>query len=203
LPCTGGAYRTPEMLRTRQFYLLWSILFLNVTAGILIIGNALPIMQELTRAAPAVVAAVFGAIALFNAVGRLFWGACSDRIGRRSAYAMIFLLQAVVFFALPGLHQLWLVALAYAVILLCYGGGFGIMPSLCADYFGTRHLAANYGALLTAWGVAGLVGPLLAAEVKDLTGSFAGALPTVAGMLLLAAILPMFARKPDGRVPGR
>ena len=88
------------------------------------------------------------------------------------------------------------VMLVYAVVLLCYGGGFGTMPSFNADYFGTRHMGANYGALLTAWGIAGLVGPLFAAHVKDATGSFSGALPVVAIMLLGAMTLPMLARKP-------
>jgi MFS family permease len=192
----GRSYSTVEMLRTPQFYALWSILLLNVTAGILIIGNALPIMQEITGAAPGVVAAIFGAIAVFNAAGRLFWGAVSDRIGRKYAYSLIFVLQAGVFFLLGGLHALPLVAFAYAIILFCYGGGFGIMPSFSADYFGTRHMGANYGALLTAWGIAGLVGPLLAACVKDATGSFASALPIVAGMLIVGALLAFFTRKP-------
>lgn len=192
----GHAYTTRAMVRTPQFYALWSILFLNVTAGILIIGNALPIMQEITGSPPKVVAAVFGAIAVFNAAGRLFWGAVSDRIGCKGAYALVFLLQAGVFLILGGLHSLALAAVAYAIILFCYGGGFGIMPSFAADYFGTRYLGANYGALLTAWGVAGLAGPLLAAYVKDMTGSFGAALPIVAGMLLLAAAVPLATRKP-------
>ena len=190
------SYTTREMIRTPQFYALWGILFLNVTAGILIIGNAVPIMQKITGATPAVVATVFGAIAVFNAAGRLFWGAVSDRIGRKGAYALVFLLQAGVFWVLGGMHSIALAATAYAIILFCYGGGFGIMPSFTADYFGTRHLGANYGALLTAWGVAGLAGPLLAAYVKDMTGSFGAALPIVATMLLLAASLPLAMRKP-------
>jgi OFA family oxalate/formate antiporter-like MFS transporter len=193
----GHSYSTQEMLHTPQFYLLWLMLFLNVTAGILVISNALPIMQEKTGSAPKLVAAVFGGVALCNAVGRLFWGAVSDRIGRNGAYALIFVIQAAVFFAMGNLHALLPVALAYAVILFCYGGGFGIMPSFSADYFGTRHLGANYGALLTAWGVAGLVGPLLAAHAKDVTGSFSGVLPVVASMLLMATVLPLITRTPS------
>ena len=193
---SGHSYSTQEVLRTPQFYVLWLMLFLNVTAGILVISNAVPIMQEMTGAVPKVAAAVFGGIALCNAAGRLFWGAVSDRIGRKDAYVLIFLMQAIVFFAMGGMHALLPVALAYAVILFCYGGGFGVMPSFSADYFGTRHMGANYGALLTAWGGAGLVGPLLAAHAKDATGSFSGVLPVVAGMLLMATILPLTIRKP-------
>ena len=195
-------YSTREMLRTWQFYLLWMILFFNIVAGILVISNALPIMQEMTGSAPKLVATVFGGIALFNAAGRFFWGAVSDRIGRNGAFAMIFLIQAAVFFTMRDMHELLPVALAYSVILFCYGGGFGIMPSFSADYFGTRYLGANYGALLTAWGTAGLVGPLLAARAKDLTGSFSGVLPVVACVLLAAAVLPLIARRPEASPPG-
>jgi MFS transporter, OFA family, oxalate/formate antiporter len=190
------SYTTREMLWTPQFYVLWSMLFLNVTAGILVIANAIPIMHELTGSPPRTLATAFGAVALANVIGRFFWGAVSDYIGRNLAFVAIFGIQAVVFFMLSGTTSLAAVMLGYAIILLCYGGGFGTMPSFCADYFGTRHLGANYGMLLTAWGIAGLAGPLFAAHVKDTTGSFSGALPVVSVMLLAATALPLFAKQP-------
>lgn len=190
------SYATSEMLRTPQLYLLWLMLFSNVTAGILVISNALPIMQELTGLAPKVVAGAFAAVCLFNALGRFFWGAVSDHFGRNRAFALIFAIQICVFIAMGYTHELPTVALAYAVVLLCFGGGFGVMPSFNADYFGTRHLGANYGAILTAWGAAGIIGPLFAAEVKDLTGSFSDALPMVAILLSLAMVLPAVTKRP-------
>ena len=193
------SYTTREMLATRQFYLLWLMLFINVTAGILVISNALPILQELTGASPKVAATAYGGVALFNALGRVLWGALSDRIGRRFAYSLIFMLQAGVFFVMGGAHSLFWAVTAYAVILLCYGGGFGTMPSFNADYFGTKHMGANYGAILTAWGAAGVAGPLFVAEVKDLSGAFSGALPAVATMLALATFLPLVTRTPAPR----
>ena len=200
-PDAGQPSYTPrEMLRTPQFYLLWSMLFLNVTAGILVIANAVPIMQELTGLAPKTVAAAYGSVAMANAIGRFAWGAVSDRIGRKFAFLAIFGIQAAVFSVLGDKTSLGAVMLGYTVVLLCYGGGFGTMPSFNADYFGTRHLGANYGALLTAWGIAGLVGPLFAAHVKDVTGSFSGALPLVAIMLLGATALPMLVTKPVPKV---
>ena len=195
----SDSYTTREMLATGQFYLLWLMLFINVTAGILVISNAVPILQELTGASPKVAAAAYGGVALFNALGRVFWGALSDRIGRRFAYSLIFMLQAGVFFVMGGAHSLFWAVTAYAVILLCYGGGFGTMPSFNADYFGTHHMGANYGAILTAWGVAGVAGPLFVAEVKDLSGAFSGALPAVATMLALATFLPLVTRTPAPR----
>ena len=191
------SFAPSDVLKTPQFYLLWSMLFLNVTAGILIVSNAVPIIRELTGATAAIAVPAYGLVAVFNGLGRLFWGAISDRIGRNYAYAAIFLAQVLVFFVLASLHSLPLVLGAFAIVLLCYGGGFGVMPSFNADFFGTRFLGINYGMIITAWGFGGLVGPLIAAKVKDATGSFSGALVPVAVMLLVAAVLPFVTRKPQ------
>jgi MFS transporter, OFA family, oxalate/formate antiporter len=189
-------YPPSEALRTPQFWALWGMLFLNVTAGILFISNAVPIMRELTGALPATAVAVYGFIALFNGIGRFFWGAVSDRIGRNATYVLIYGLQVVIFFMVGGIHSLPAVATLFAIVLLCYGGGFGTMPSFTADYFGTKYMGVNYGWILMAWGVAGIVGPIFVAAVKDATGSFSGALPVIAIMLLVATILPIVTRKP-------
>jgi nitrate/nitrite transporter NarK len=178
------------------------MLFLNVTAGILFISNAVPIMRELTGAAPATALAVYGFIALFNGLGRFFWGAVSDRIGRNLAYLLIYGTQVVIFFVVGGLSSLPAVAFLFAIVLLDYGGGFGTMPSFTADYFGTKYMGVNYGWILLAWGVGGVVGPLFVAIVKDRTGSFSGALPVIAVMLLVAMILPLVVRKPGERREG-
>ncbi|MGA8890736.1 MAG: MFS transporter [Anaeromyxobacteraceae bacterium] len=193
----GGDFTPGEMGRTPQFWAAFAMLFLNVTAGILFISNAVPIMRELTGAAPAVAAAVYGTIALANALGRFLWGAVSDRIGRRAAFALLYLLQVAVFLVVGRVHALWGVAALFALVLLCYGGGFGVMPSLVADWFGTRNLGVNYGWVLLAWSLAGVAGPVFVALVKDRTGSFAGALPVTAGMLLVATALPVLVRPPD------
>jgi OFA family oxalate/formate antiporter-like MFS transporter len=197
------SFSTREMLRTPQFYHLWLMLFVNVTAGILLIGNALPIMQELVDLQPQTAATIFAGVAVFNALGRIFWGTVSDRIGRKAAFALLFGIQAIAFMTIGGLHDTAAVAAAYALVLLCFGGGFGIMPSFCADYFGTRQLGVNYGMLLTAWGAAGLISPAFSALIKDATGSFAGALAPVAVLLMLAIILPLITRKPDAGVSSR
>lgn len=186
-------------LRAPQFWALWGMLFLNVSAGILFISSAVPLLRELTGAPPEAALATYGLIALANGLGRLLWGAVSDRLGRRLAYGLIFGVQAAVFAVVAGVHSLPAVAALFAVVLLCYGGGFGTMPSLVADWFGTRHLGVNYGWILSAWGVAGLAGPLFAAAVKDATGSYAGALPVMAGVLAAAVALPVVARRPGAR----
>jgi MFS family permease len=191
------AYTTREMLATPQFCLLWFMLFLNVAAGILVISNALPLIQELTGLAPALAAALYGGLALFNGGGRLFWGPVSDRIGRNAAFALILGIQAAVFGVLGGVDSVAAIAISCGIVLLCFGGGFATMPAFVADYFGTRHMGANYGVMLTAWGAAGIAGPLFAAHVKDVTGSYSGALTPVAVVLLLSVLLPIVAKKPQ------
>ncbi len=189
-------YPPAESMRTPQFWALWAMLFLNVTAGILFISNAVPIMRELTGASPGTALALYGFIALFNGLGRFFWGAVSDRIGRNLAYVLIYGTQVVIFFVVGGVHALPLVGILFAIVLLDYGGGFGTMPSFTADYFGTRYMGVNYGWILLAWGVGGIVGPIFVARVKDLTGTFSGALPVIAVMLLFSMLLPIFTRRP-------
>ena len=195
-PAAGPDLPPAQALRRPQFWSLWAMLFLNVTAGILFISNAVPILRELTGAAPAAAAAAYGTIAVANGIGRFLWGAVSDRIGRRAAYVLIYGIQVVVFLAATRVHALGAASALFAVVLLCYGGGFGTMPSFVADWFGTRHLGVNYGWILSAWGVAGIAGPIFVALVKDWTGSYAGALPWIAGLLACAAVLPAVTRRP-------
>jgi MFS family permease len=193
---TGRDYPPSEAMRTPQFWILWLMLFLNVAAGILFISNAVPIMRELTGARPAVALSIYGLIALSNGLGRFFWGAVSDRLGRNWTYILIYGSQALIFFFVGGLHDLLAVSILFAIVLLDYGGGFGTMPSFAADYFGTKHMGVNYGWILLAWGVGGVAGPIFVSLVKDATGSFVGALPYIALMLLVACILPVVARRP-------
>jgi len=193
---SGRSYTPSEMFGTLQFYLLWLMLFLNVTAGIMVISVAVPAFSELTGVSPKEAGVIYGFLAVFNGLGRFFWGSVSDKIGRNAAYFLIFSIQAVIFYMLGGFHSVWLVATSFAIILLCYGGGFGTMPSFNADYFGTKYMGVNYGWLLTAWGVAGIVGPFIAARAKDFSGSYVGAFLPIAIMLTISAFLPLITRKP-------
>jgi nitrate/nitrite transporter NarK len=187
------------VVRTPQFYLLWLQLFTNSFAGIAIISNAIFILQDLTQLPLGNIAPLFGLVSAFNAAGRLFWGAVSDRIGCRHTFALMFVIQAVVLFLLHDIHDLNLALAAFAVVLLCCGGGFGTMPAYNAEYFGTRFMGLNYGLILSAWGFAGLIGPLLIARAKDLTGSFAGTLPLVASVLLASVALPWMTSRPKAQ----
>jgi len=174
-----------EALRTPHWYLLWSILALNVTAGAALISVAAPLAQELTQVGPATGATAVCVISLFNGMGRLVWGAVSDRVGRQNAFMAMFLLQTVAFAALPAVDQFWLLLAPAAVIALCYGGGFGTMPAFATDVFGPKNAGAIYGAMLTAWSAGAIVGPLFIAAVPYRT-----ALPVIACMLAVSAVLP-------------
>jgi MFS transporter, OFA family, oxalate/formate antiporter len=195
------SYSPSQILAMPQFYLLWLQLFVNVIGGITIISNAVFILTDLTSVSAAAVAPLFGLVSIFNALGRLFWGAVSDRIGCNKTFAAMFAIQAVTLFLLSDVHDLTLALTATSVVLFCCGGGFGTMPSFNASCFGTKYMGLNYALILTAWGFAALVGPILVARAKDMTGSFAGMLPLMGLVLLGAVILPFLTKKPTRRLP--
>lgn len=189
-------YPPASVVRMPQFYLLWLQLFANVLAGITIISNAIVILSDLTGLAPTEIAPLFGVVSIFNAVGRFFWGAISDRIGCQRTFAAMFAVQAVTLYWLCGVHTPAPALAGFAVILLCCGGGFGTMPSYSAQCFGTRYMGLNYGLVLTAWGAAGLLGPIIVARARDVGVSFAGLMPAIACALMASVILPVLTRRP-------
>ena len=189
-------YTVGQALRTWQWYALWALLFLNVTAGISIISQAAPMAKEITGVSALVAAGLVGIIAIANGAGRLLWASLSDVIGRRWVFLTMFLVQAAVFFAMSRTTSFALFTVLACVVLLCYGGGFGTMPAFVADYFGARHMGSIYGLMLTAWGLAGVLGPLLIAAIRETTGAYADALLIIAGMTLLSAAIPLVVRPP-------
>ena len=187
----GGA------IKTWQWYALWALLFLNVTAGISIIAEAAPMTGELTGASTAAAATLVSIIAIFNGIGRFFWAALSDAIGRKWVFFSMFVIQAVLFVLLPIIGTSYLVfAILVCIILLCYGGGFGTMPALAADYFGSANVGRIYGLLLTAWSFAAVVGPLLISYIHDSTGSYNTAFYIIAGVMVASAIIALLIQPP-------
>jgi MFS family permease len=159
-----------EALRTPQFYLLWAILFINVTAGIGIISQASPMVQDMFGRSVDQAAALVALISVFNAAGRFFWASCSDFIGRRNTYTLFFAVQFVLFLLIPGFatQGAWGFAqAALCTIISMYGGGFATIPAFLADIFGPENVGAIHGAILTAWSAAAVAGPVIITEISS------------------------------------
>lgn len=180
-----------------QWYALWAMLFLNVSAGVSIISQAAPMAQEIGRVDATMAAALVGIISIANGAGRFVWAWLSDAIGRRWVFLTMFLLQTVLFLALPRADSFGIFTLLCVLILLCYGGGFGTMPAFCADYFGTRDVGSIYGLMLTAWGFGSVLGPVLIARIRQTTGHYDLAIYILAGILAASAVVPLAVRPPS------
>jgi len=192
-----------DALRTWQWYALWLLLFLNTFAGISIISQEAPIFQELVGVSAVVAASMVGVASIGNAFGRVFWAWVSDLLTRRLTFVVMFLVQVLLFWFLPHAASVSLMTFLTFVVLMCYGGGFGTMPAFAADYFGSKNVGPIYGLMLTAWGVASAVGPLLIAYMRETTGSYRGALHVIAGVMAVSTLLPIFVSRPQTGPPAR
>jgi MFS transporter, OFA family, oxalate/formate antiporter len=194
---TGVDYELGGALKTWQWYALWALLFLNVTAGIAIISEADPIAQEVSGVEPAIAAWLVSIISIGNAAGRFLWAWLSDAIGRKWVFLTMYLLQAALFFFLPIVGASFvMLAIFCFIIVSCYGGGFGTMPAFNADYFCSKNVGMIYGLMITAWGFAGVLGPQLISIMYDATQSYAGAFYILAGIMLVSSIVPFIVRPP-------
>ena len=161
-----------QALKTPQFYLLWLILCLNVTAGIGILGQASVMIQEMFKGAitPEAAAGFVGLLSLFNMAGRFIWSSASDFLGRQNTYFLFFALGTFLYSMLPtfsGEGNIVLFIAASAVILSMYGGGFATIPAYLADIFGTKFVGGIHGRLLPAWATAGVLGPVLVNYIRE------------------------------------
>lgn len=195
-------------VRTPQFYLLWGILFINVTAGIGILAQASPMMQDMFGKSPLEAGAVVSLISLFNAGGRFAWASGSDYIGRRNTYTIFFVAQVALFLVIPGLAaqgNWWLFQASLFVVFTMYGGGFATIPAFLADIFGPQNVGAIHGAVLTAWSAAAIAGPVIITELSsrarealppgaNRVGIYDTPLQVLAGLLAVGAVLTLFVR---------
>ena len=194
---SGVDYDLGGVLRTWQWYALWALLFLNVTAGISIITVASPMATELSGVSATVAAGLVSIISIGNALGRFFWAWLSDAIGRKWVFLVMFLLQAVLFALLPFVGTVYVVlAIISFIIISCYGGGFGTMPAFAADYFGPTNVGKIYGLMLTAWSFGGVLGPLLISYIIDSTGSYTLAFYIIAAIMAGSAAVAFIVRPP-------
>jgi OFA family oxalate/formate antiporter-like MFS transporter len=201
-PVTSAAAQQAETFLTgkdailsRKWAAMWLVFFINICAGIMFIGFQSPMLQDIlaksdssmTKEALAAAGATLIAVSsLFNGVGRFFWGGLSDKIGRAQTFRVILGSQILVFFLLRYVSSPILFSVMVCYVLLCYGGGFGTMPSFVLDVFGAKLMPVVYGAILTAWSLAGVAGPQLAAAIKDSYQAEAGPLTFTLGAAILA-----------------
>jgi MFS family permease len=209
---TSGNVSANEAVRTPQFWLLWTMLCLNVTAGIGVLGQASPMIQEMFPGiiSASAAAGFVGLLSLANMGGRFFWSSLSDYIGRRATYATFFLLGATLYALVPSTgraRNVVLFVLGYVVIMSMYGGGFATIPAYLRDLFGTMQVGAIHGRLLTAWSTAGVLGPVLVNYIREYqigrgvpkAGAYTVTMYIMAGLLVIGLLCALFVRPVGAR----
>jgi len=201
-----------DAIRTPQFWLIWWVLCLNVTAGIGVLGQASAMSQEMFPGKVSVVAAAgfVGLLSLFNLLGRFLWASASDYIGRKNTYFCIFVLGTVLYCIVPWTGSIGSVSLfvaCFVVILSMYGGGFATVPAYLSDMFGTRYVGAIHGCLITAWSAAGVFGPVLVNYIREYQVShgvpkaqaYDVTMFVMAGLLVIGFFCNLFVKAVDPR----
>jgi MFS family permease len=167
---TDAQVTVNNAIKTPQFWLLWIMLCANVTAGIGVLSQASPMIQEMFKVSPEQGAGFVILLSLFNMGGRFFWSSLSDRLGRQKTYLIFFGLGLVLYALIPTtgkIGNILLFNIGFCLILTMYGGGFATIPAYLRDLFGTLQVGAIHGRLLTAWSVAGVLGPVLINYIRE------------------------------------
>lgn len=194
-------YPPNEMVKTPQFWLLWVAYAFGASCGLMIIGVASPMGQEMAKITPAEGAAAVGILAIFNGLGRLALGWLSDKIGRLMTLVVMTVIQVAVLIAIGfGMTTSYgSYTFAISFIGACYGGYLVMMPALTADFFGTKNLGVNYGWLFTAWGFAGVLGPRAMAYLKKTSGAYTQGMYVVAALVIISGALVLLTKAPKAK----
>lgn len=180
---------THEAVRTWQFPALWWIFFINITCGIGLLAVASPMAQEVVGMSATEAASMVGIIGLLNGLGRIVWSTISDYLGRPATYILFFVIEIAAFAFLGFTSTAYIFQILVFIIITCYGGGFSCMPAYLSDLFGTKQLSAIHGRILTAWGMAGIAGPMLVSFLRESTASYSGPLYVFSGLFVLNFII--------------
>ncbi len=200
----------------RSFVVVWLVFVINIIAGMIFISFQSPLLQDLLKlqmpadtdfANPQVIASLAASGAtliavssIFNGLGRFAWGGFSDKFGRIQTFRLLMVLQAIIFILLVFVTNPIVFSVLVCLVLLSYGGGFGVLPSLAKDVYGPKLMASAYGALLTAWGVGGIIGPQIVAMMKDNYADKAGLYAFITGgVLLIVGLLVSFVYKESSK----
>jgi MFS family permease len=201
-----------DALKTPQFWLIWWVLCLNVTAGIGVLGQASLMSQEMFPGiiTPVAAAGLVGLMSLFNMGGRFAWATTSDYIGRRNTYFVFMVLGFILYCLVPATGAAGSVAgfvLCFLIIISMYGGGFSTVPAYLRDMFGTRYVGAIHGLLLTAWSAAGIFGPVIVNYLREYNvnhgvpkaDAYNNTMYIMAGLLVIGFICNFFVKPVDSR----
>jgi OFA family oxalate/formate antiporter-like MFS transporter len=187
-----------EALRTRQWYMLTTILTLNTVSGIGFVAVTASAAETITGIGPAEAAALTGGMGLFNGAGRILWGWLAERHGRMRMFTLILATEGLCLLAIPYATSPFLFIPLAAVIFANFGGGYAIMPAASGDFFGLSHAGAIYGLMNIAWSIGGVIGPLLVSSMAA-NGSYRMAFTMLAVIVLSATMLPGLTRSPGRR----
>lgn len=178
-----------DAMKTWQFGALWWIFFINITCGIGLLSLASPMAQEAIGMTPAAAASLVGIIGIFNGGGRIAWSTISDYLGRSQTYILFFIIEIVAFYLLARTNSALTFQILILLIITCYGGGFSCMPAYLADLYGIRQLSTIHGRILTAWGLAGIAGPMLVSYFHEAGYGYTTALECFAALFVLNTII--------------
>ena len=191
-----------SLLKRLDFYMLWIMFAFSASAGLMIIGNVTIITSEQANWGGGFILVIL--LAVFNAIGRLLGGVIADKLHHYTLLAGIFVIAGLNMLLFPYYNSTVLVSIGFAVAGLCYGGGFAAFPTILVSKYGVKFYGSNYGLLMTAWGVGGIIGPMAAARVRDLVGNFGYAYYICFGLLMVALVIAIVtrvaAKKPEPEV---
>ena len=178
-----------DAMKTWQFGALWWVFFINITCGIGLLSLASPMAQETIGMTPVAAASLVGIIGIFNGGGRIAWSTISDYLGRAQTYILFFIIEIVAFYLLAQTNSALTFQILILLIITCYGGGFACMPAYLADLYGIRQLSTIHGRILTAWGLAGIVGPMLVSYFHEAGYGYTTALECFAALFVINTII--------------
>ena len=178
-----------DAMKTWQFGALWWVFFINITCGIGLLSLASPMAQEAIGMTPTAAASLVGIIGIFNGGGRIAWSTISDYLGRAQTYILFFIIEIVAFYLLAQTNSALTFQILILLIITCYGGGFACMPAYLADLYGIRQLSTIHGRILTAWGLAGIAGPMLVSFFHEAGYGYSTALEYFAALFILNTII--------------
>ena len=192
-------YTLGEALSTWQWWAICALMSINTMAGLSIVSQASPIFQEMGKASAATAASLVGIISIGNGAGRIFWAWVSDLTTRKTAFFLMYLVEAVIFWSYHTIGSLTVLGIVTFILVMCYGGAYGITPAFAADYFGPRDVGSIFGLMMLPWAFASAFGPLLFAYRRQMDGNYVQGLYLIAGMVTVALILPTLVTPPRSR----